>query len=96
MPKSGQKIIIPKGTINPDEDTLIEIPRGLHAQPIVIARTGLQEKSISIQRSVRNVNVEGNKYREAEDRSKIKIVQDGNDESFQPKFHSSARFDRSQ
>ncbi|XP_048522613.1 uncharacterized protein LOC109545614 isoform X3 [Dendroctonus ponderosae] len=80
-----------KGTINPDEDTLIEIPRGLHEQPIVIARTGLQEKSISIQRSIRNVDVEGNKYREAEDRSKIKIVQDGNDESFQPKFHSSAR-----
>ncbi|KAF5304170.1 hypothetical protein FQR65_LT08064 [Abscondita terminalis] len=33
-----QKVIIPKGMINPDETTVIEIPARLHKQPIVVAK----------------------------------------------------------
>lgn len=35
---SPQKVIIPKGMINPEETTIIEIPSRLHRQPIVIAK----------------------------------------------------------
>ncbi|KAK5644908.1 hypothetical protein RI129_006208 [Pyrocoelia pectoralis] len=35
---SPQKVIIPKGMINPKETTIIEIPARLHRQPIVIAK----------------------------------------------------------
>ncbi|XP_031352301.1 uncharacterized protein LOC116177455 [Photinus pyralis] len=35
---SPQKVIIPKGMVNPKETTIIEIPSRLHRQPIVIAK----------------------------------------------------------
>ncbi|KAK4875757.1 hypothetical protein RN001_012179 [Aquatica leii] len=34
----SQKVIIPKGMINSDETTVIEIPARLHKQPIVVAK----------------------------------------------------------
>lgn len=33
-----QKVVIPKGMINPTETTIIEIPAKLHKQPVVIAK----------------------------------------------------------
>lgn len=33
-----QKVVIPKGVVNPDETTIIEIPARLHKQPIVVAK----------------------------------------------------------
>lgn len=33
-----QKVLIPKGMINPGETTIIEIPARLHKQPLVIAK----------------------------------------------------------
>lgn len=35
--KKTQKILIPKGTINPDEDTLIEVPYSLKSNTLVVA-----------------------------------------------------------
>lgn len=37
-PRTAQKIVIPKGMINPNETTIIEIPARLHDQPLVIAK----------------------------------------------------------
>ncbi|KAF7270240.1 hypothetical protein GWI33_016789 [Rhynchophorus ferrugineus] len=36
--RKTQKILVPKGTINPNEDVLIEIPIELRDQPMVIAK----------------------------------------------------------
>lgn len=38
LPHTAQKIVIPKGMINPNETTIIEIPARLHDQPLVIAK----------------------------------------------------------
>ncbi|ENN79330.1 hypothetical protein YQE_04239, partial [Dendroctonus ponderosae] len=35
--KKTQKVLIPRGTVNPNEDTLIEIPTSLKEKPMVIA-----------------------------------------------------------
>lgn len=35
---TSQKIVIPRGMINPHETTIIEIPARLHDQPLVIAK----------------------------------------------------------
>lgn len=37
-PFTVQKVVIPKGMINPNETTIIEIPARLHDQPLVIAK----------------------------------------------------------
>ncbi|XP_060518199.1 uncharacterized protein LOC132696991 [Cylas formicarius] len=51
--KKSQKILVPKGTIDPDEDTVIEIPIALKGQPIIVARKqGRADDSLSISRSL--------------------------------------------
>lgn len=36
--KQPQKIIIPRGVVNPDETTVIEVPARLKRNPVVVAR----------------------------------------------------------
>lgn len=38
MESRGQKIIIPKGVVNPSETTIIEIPKYLKQTPVIIAQ----------------------------------------------------------
>lgn len=42
-----QKVIIPKGMVNPEETTIIEIPSKLQKQPVVVAKRKSQEPSIA-------------------------------------------------
>ncbi|XP_074029432.1 uncharacterized protein isoform X2 [Leptinotarsa decemlineata] len=41
-----QKLIIPKGTIDSTDTTIIEIPVKLHSQPVVVAKRKTSEKSL--------------------------------------------------
>ncbi|XP_050296506.1 uncharacterized protein LOC126736271 [Anthonomus grandis grandis] len=48
MPKNkSQKILIPRGTIDPNEDTLIEIPKNLQERPVVVASRGPNQTHLS-------------------------------------------------
>lgn len=69
-----QKILIPKGTVDPNEDTLIEIPVEMQELPIVVAKKpGSGQSIVSLERYSKNVDARGNKYSMSEDRSSIKI-----------------------
>lgn len=46
MPKKPQKIVIPKGTINPNETTVIEIPGNLRKKSVVIAKKGTDNTTV--------------------------------------------------
>lgn len=47
-----QKVVIPKGMINPGETTIIEIPSALQKQPIVVAKrkTSMDEMNPAVKK----------------------------------------------
>lgn len=47
IPQTAQKIVIPRGMINPNETTIIEIPARLHDQPLVIAKRKLNSPAFT-------------------------------------------------
>lgn len=49
--KKSQKILIPRGTIDPNEDTLIEIPVDLKRKPVIVASKNGAERSFRANRS---------------------------------------------
>lgn len=54
--KKTQKVFIPKGSINPNEDTIIEIPREMQEQPLVVAKgQAYKENNIRVQTTSRIV-----------------------------------------
>lgn len=54
--KTTQKIFIPKGSINPNEDTIIEIPSEMQEQPLVVAKGQVyRENNIRVQTTSRIV-----------------------------------------
>lgn len=52
--KKSQKILIPRGTIDPNEDTLIEIPAGLKTKPVVVAGKNEADRSLTANRSTKS------------------------------------------
>lgn len=85
-----QKILIPKGTVDPNEDTLIEIPADMQELPIVVAKKpGSGQNIVSLEKYSKNVELGGNKYSMSEDRSSIRIKE--NDKTYSPRHSSSFR-----
>lgn len=48
MPLRSQKVIIPKGLVNPNETTIIEIPQKLQDRPAVVAKHKIRKSQLVI------------------------------------------------
>ncbi|KAF2880033.1 hypothetical protein ILUMI_26154 [Ignelater luminosus] len=75
-----QKVVIPKGVINPDETTIIEIPARLHKQPIVVAKRKVIDGEMPANHNDPHKNIENSPLQNT--------FQQPISRSFKPQFNS--------
>ncbi|CAG9768571.1 unnamed protein product [Ceutorhynchus assimilis] len=53
--KGSQRILIPRGLVDPNEDTIIEVPRNYKETPVVVASRS--ERNVNIARSTKSIKL---------------------------------------